>query len=382
MPDCKTVLDQAFTDATTRCVLSRPAPGGAYRKAVLKRLEGRFLLEQYTKTQVFHEHLDLPRARAYLEASLGSAFYQLHAWDDAYAYDLRISAKGKVLFSRKADVQTPAPQAVHDRVKNYLLPEGEVVPPLVDMGVMTPEGKVVRSMYDKYKQINRFLELLDDAVRELEPGGQLTIVDFGCGKSYLTFVAYDYFTRLKKMPVRMIGLDLKEDVIRRCEATACKYGYEGLSFRAGDIRDFEHEGPVDVVLSLHACDTATDYALYHAIRWQARLIFSVPCCQHELNDQMQGETLALMTRYGIVKERFAALMTDALRANLLECHGYKAQLVEFVDLSHTPKNLLIRAVRTRRPQATVERARREVEEALSQFQLSPTLCRLLSQGPQ
>lgn len=381
MPDCRAALDQAFTDATTRCVLSRPLAGNAYRKAVLKRLDGRFVLEQHTKTQVFHEHMEAAQARAYLEAALGSAFGQLHAWDGAYAYDLRISAKGKVLFSRKAEVHAPPPQAGHDRVKNYLLPEGEVVPPLVDMGVMTPEGRIVRSMYDKYKQINRFLELLDDAVRELEPSGQLTIVDFGCGKSYLTFVAYDYFTRLKQMPVRMIGLDLKEDVIRRCETTARKYGYEGLSFRIGDIRTFAHEGPVDVVLSLHACDTATDYALYHAVQWQARLIFSVPCCQHELNGQMQGEALALMTRYGIVKERFAALMTDALRANLLECHGYKAQLVEFVDLSHTPKNLLIRAVRTHRPRAAVERARREVEEATAQFHLAPTLCRLLSGAP-
>ena len=230
-------------------------------------------------------------------------------------------------------------------MKNYLITEGEFIAPLVDMGVFTKEGKVVNSMYDKYRQINRFLEFIEDILPNLDQDRESTIIDFGCGKSYLTFAMYYYLKELKGYPVRIIGLDLKEDVIEHCSRLGRQYGYEGLSFCHGDIASFEGVEKVDMVVTLHACDLATDYALEKAVNWGARVILSVPCCQHEVNKQMKSDLFAPVFRYGIIKERMAALYTDALRAEILEAMGYRVQILEFIDMEHTPKNLLIRAVK-------------------------------------
>ena len=348
-----------------------------YRKIVLNRLSSVWQAEQYTEKQVFHENLTEDRVGAFLLEALSSAFRQCNAWNGEWEYSIRISKGGRASFQKKRISQAPKEKNVHNRKKHYILEEGTVIPPLVDMGIFTAEGKVVRSMSDKYRQINRFVELIDDEIESLPQDHTITVVDFGCGKSYLTFIIYYYLTVIKKLNVRITGLDLKEEVIRNCNRAAEKYGYHGLHFEVGDISGYDCPYPVDIVVSLHACDTATDYALYHAVRWKAGLIFSVPCCQHELNRQIKSEKLSILTRYGIVQERTAALMTDAIRGNLLTACGYKTQLLEFVDLSHTPKNILIRAVRTVIPKPVKEDALREVEELKKTFALKPTLDQLL-----
>ena len=266
----------------------------------------------------------------------------------------------------------------HNRTKKYVLQEGVPVPFLVDLGVMTAEGKVVKSRYDKFRQINRFLEFVQDILPQMEKGRELTILNFGCGKSYLTFALYYYLKILNGYDIRVIGLDLKKDVIQHCNRLRDKYGYENLHFLEGDIKNYCEKEEVDMVVTLHACDTATDYALYNAVQWDAKMIFSVPCCQHELNGQIKTEQFSLLTRYGIIKERFSALATDAIRANLLEVCGYKTQLLEFVDFAHTPKNILIRAVQKKIvPRVVKQNYLTEVEHMMEEFHFTPTLYGLL-----
>ena len=238
----------------------------------------------------------------------------------------------------------------HNRVKRYILPQGTPVPFLVDLGVMTGEGRVHEAAYDKYRQINRFLEFIEDILPKLPKDRELTIVDFGCGKSYLTFAMYYFLRELRGYQVKIVGLDLKADVIEHCGRLAEKYGYDGLQFLQGDIAGYEGLDRVDMVVTLHACDTATDFALAKAVQWNAQVILSVPCCQHELNRKIKNDLLSPVLKYGILKERMSALLTDGIRAELLESKGYSVQILEFIDMEHTPKNLLIRAVRTGKQQ--------------------------------
>ena len=305
-----------------------------------------------------------------------SSYKQLSAWSSTNNFDLKISKKGKVFLGKKKSDNSNLINKSHNKEKNYILKEGMIIQPLIDLGVFTKEGKVVKSKYDKYKQINRFVEIIDDEIKKNDQK-ELTILDFGCGKSYLTFVLYYYFVEIKKINVKMIGLDLKKDVIKKCNEIAERYGYENLHFELGDINGFKYNNKVDMVITLHACDTATDYALYNAIKWNSKMIFSVPCCQHEFNHQMKAESLSILTKYGIVQERVAALMTDAARANLLEAVGYKTQLLEFIDISHSPKNILIRASKGNVNKDKKDKSLREVNDLMNQFNFSPTLYNLL-----
>ena len=264
----------------------------------------------------------------------------------------------------------------HNRTKRYILPEGTPVGFLIDLGVMTKEGKIVRQKYDKYRQINRFLEFVEDILPQLSKEREQTIIDFGCGKSYLTFAMYYYLKELKGYDIRIIGLDLKEDVIAHCNELKDKYGYGKLSFLVGDIASYTDVDAVDMVVTLHACDTATDYALAKAVQWGAKVILSVPCCQHEANRMMENELLQPVLQYGILKERMAAIMTDAVRANLLTANGYVTQILEFIDMEHTPKNLLIRAVYTGKDSENAAEALKNMEEALH---LNLTLNKLLGE---
>ena len=267
-------------------------------------------------------------------------------------------------------------QLSHNRKKRYILEEGKPVDFLVDLGVMTGEGKVVHARYDKFRQINRFLEFIEDILPRLDRDRELTILDFGCGKSYLTFAMYYYLRKLKGYDVKIVGLDLKEDVIARCQALAEKYGYDKLQFCQGDIASYRGVDRVDMVVTLHACDTATDFALAKAVGWGASVILSVPCCQHELNRQISNEVMKPVFSYGVLKERIAALMTDGLRAQMLERAGYETQILEFIDMEHTPKNLLIRAVYTGKKKDN----EKELRACLDVFHLHPTLESLLFQG--
>ena len=264
----------------------------------------------------------------------------------------------------------------HNRTKRYILPEGTPVGFLIDLGVMTKEGKIVRQKYDKYRQINRFLEFVEDILPQLSKEREQTIIDFGCGKSYLTFAMYYYLKELKGYDIRIIGLDLKEDVIAHCNELKDKYGYGKLSFLVGDIASYTDVDAVDMVVTLHACDTATDYALAKAVQWGAKVILSVPCCQHEANRMMENELLQPVLQYGILKERMAAIMTDAVRANLLTAKGYDTQILEFIDMEHTPKNLLIHAVYTGKDSENAAEALKNMEEALH---LNLTLNKLLGE---
>ena len=252
------------------------------------------------------------------------------------------------------------------------------MPFLVELGVMTKDGAVTKAKYDKFRQINRFLEFVQDILPALPPDRTITILDFGCGKSYLTFAIYHFLKVLHRRDVRIIGLDLKKDVIANCNRLAEKLGYSELTFLHGDIADYEGMNQVDMVVTLHACDTATDFALAKAIGWNASVILSVPCCQHELNKQIKNESLAPLLKYGLIKERTAALFTDAIRGNLLEAAGYQTQILEFIDMEHTPKNILLRAVRKQHPKEEV--LQKNLEALLPTLQLlnaEPTLYKLL-----
>ena len=365
-----------------RILLSNPSDPDHFSKSKIRPLllKGNliFQAEEQKGKQAFHKNLSRDEAVIYVENCLNGPFRQAEITCARGKATVLVSKKGKMTVKFKKQARMINQAALeHNRKKQYLLPEGTAVPFLVDLGVMTKEGTIVHSRYDKYRQINRFLEIIEDGVRDY-PYDHLNIIDFGCGKSYLTFILYYYFAEIKKMNVQIVGLDLKEDVIKNCNLAAEKYGYHNLHFELGDINGYQTPFPVDMVVTLHACDTATDYALYNAVQWDAKMIFSVPCCQHELNGQIKTEQFSLLTRYGIIKERFSALATDAIRANLLEVCGYKTQLLEFVDFAHTPKNILIRAVQKKIvPRAVKQNYLTEVEHMMEEFHFTPTLYGLL-----
>ena len=332
-----------------------------------------FQVETFRNNQAFHENLDEQDACDKLMECMQN-MKQMQFETVNAAYTVLISKKGKVTIKKKAQKKQTGPADLsHNRKKKYILEEGTKVPFLQDLGVMTEEGTIVRSRFDKFRQINRFLEFIEDILPQLDKGRELIILDFGCGKSYLTFAMYYYLHELKNYDIRIIGLDLKKDVIRHCNELSEKYGYEKLKFLEGNIADYTGANEVDMVVTLHACDTATDFALEKAVGWNAKVILSVPCCQHELNGQMQCDTLMPLMKYGLIKERMAALVTDALRAEYLEREGYSVQILEFIDMEHTPKNILIRAVRTGK-KAENAQAIKACEEFLH---VSPTLGRLL-----
>lgn len=313
-------------------------------------LKGELVFQKtaYKGTQVFHENLSGEELLEELLHEMQGNFRQLAAESLDGSLTVLVSKKGKVTAKYKENQKNAVkmrPELYHNRVKQYILKEGIPVPFLVDLGIQTREGAIVRAKYDKFKQINRYLEFVEDVLPVLKGEGAIHIIDFGCGKSYLTFALYYYLHELQKLDVMITGLDLKTDVIHNCNRLVQSYGYDRLQFVQGDIKNFTGSDQVDMVVTLHACDTATDYAIEKAVGWGAKVIFTVPCCQHEVNGQIQNKLLHPVLKYGLLKERLSAILTDAIRANLLEEAGYDTQVLEFIEMEHTPKNILIRAVR-------------------------------------
>lgn len=349
------LIDKCVGKSLIRVVLSKPVKADEIsqmrvRPVIIKEK----LLFQVTETigskktntcREVHSNLTEKELKNYLETAIPTKFLQGLVECEGEGYTVLANKKGTITVVKNKTVSKAKEPMSHNRTKNYLIPEGEPVQFLVDLGVMMPDGKITKAKYDKFRQINRYLEFVDDVSDKFPTDREVTIIDFGCGKSYLTFALYYYLVKLKKVNAHIIGLDLKPDVISECNRLKKKYHYDSLEFIEGDIEHFEGVSKVDMVMSLHACDTATDYSLFKAIKWDADIIMAVPCCQHEMNKKINAPTLDGITHYGILKERLSSIITDAIRANMLEEAGYDTQILEFIDMDHTPKNLLIRAVK-------------------------------------
>jgi len=315
-------------------------------------------IEKHTETKVFHENLTYEDAVMAIIDLIKNEYRNINIFTEDSDYQFIVSKKGSVKVTEKE----PSKKLIvseHNKKKQYIINEGEPCSFLVELGVMNQEGLVYAKKYDKFKQINKFLEIVDDSLKETELNDDFMIIDFGCGKAYLTFALYHYFYKIRNIKVRIIGLDLKEDVIEFCNKTSEKLGYKNLEFQYGDIKDFVYKSKVDMVVTLHACDNATDAALVKAIKWDTDIILSVPCCQHEFYNKIKNDDLEPMLKHGLLKERMSSLVTDSLRSLFLETKSYKVQLIEFISMEHTPKNVLIRAVKTNKDTA---KAKKQYEE--------------------
>ncbi|MFT4142924.1 MAG: SAM-dependent methyltransferase [Mobilitalea sp.] len=392
----KKLLEETINQQLISMVLSNPIDKDIITKIkvrpVLIKEELLFQITKYIKEKVFHTNEKKEEILLQAEDWTNGSFRQIEINTEHGSATILFSKKGKVTVINKIkknhtasneDIEKSEMEDLlkfsHNKKKNYILQEGTALPFLVDLGVMTKEGQVVKAKSDKFKQINRFLEYIEDILPYLEHNRELTILDFGCGKSYLTFAMYHYLKHMKDYNINVIGLDLKKDVIENCSNLSKKYGYDKLCFLEGDIASYTGNNQVDMVVTLHACDTATDHALYKAQSWGAKVILSVPCCQHELNKQMKNETLNPLFQYGIIKERMASLVTDALRAQLLETKGYRVQLLEFIDMEHTPKNILIRAVKRTGDGAEQGELSEELKNCMDFLNVDPCLYRLFQE---
>ena len=385
-----TIFEQYINEKLEQVIISNSADPNQISKVkirpVILKQKIKYQATSYCGQKVLHDNFEKEELLEKLPEWFEGLFKQVEIRSAYGQVNIMISKKGKVTVKEKkakleqnANENAPSWQPMqqvtikdHNRKKRYIIEEGTPVPFLVDLGIMSIEGKIVHAKYDKFKQINRFLEFIEDILPSFEKDKTVSIIDFGCGKSYLTFAMYYYLKELKGYNVSITGLDLKEDVIRTCNDLKDRYGYEDMRFLQGDIASYEGTNHVDMVVTLHACDTATDYAMAKAYRWGAKVILSVPCCQHEFNKTIQNENLDSVFKYGLIKERMAALATDALRENLLECLGYKTSVMEFIDMQHTPKNILVRAVKKAKPVS-----KKEQERCIQYLNVNPTMYQLL-----
>lgn len=382
-------LDDVIAENITKIVFSKPAD----KQSGIKKVSGRIInaknkvkyqYEYILNNKAFHENINSNDNKEYILKKLND-YRQADIWcENERHYIVYSGAEIKIYKTKNSGAVKVSAQA-HDKEKNFIIREEDKIPIFIELGIFTHDYKLKSGMNGKFRQINRFCELVDDIVKKrYDFGKELNIIDFGCGKSYLTFVLYYYFNVIKKLNANFTGVDLKSDVIEYCNKLAADYEYDGLTFVSGDIKDYQlpprtrsMDSPVDIVVSLHGCDTATDYAIYNGIKWNADLMFIAPCCQHEANETVQSEILSEMFKYGVLKERFSSLLTDSVRCSLLEASGYKVDLIEFVGFSHTPKNLLIRAAKASRNKGYNEKILAKVEKNLADFSISHKLYELL-----
>ncbi len=416
------ILSATFSKPAKNCETALGKPYIRIKIRYMNTNDGpAWFAEIFTKKQVFHKKFNKKEVELFWEKNAGKTFYNCFARTEDKEISILANKKGHITKLEKKLSATQKPENIScscsidkdvskagfNRTKNYILPEGLPVPFLIHLGIMNDNGKIIAAKYDKFRQINRFLEFIDDVLpavikliykeENVSPQEDLPrpvrIVDFGCGKSYLTFAVHYWLTHIKKLPVEITGLDLKEDVINYCNELAKDFNCKNLTFAIGNIADYNHKNNPDIVITLHACDTATDYALNYAVKHSTKAILSVPCCQHELNTQignwkkehkskknkdLDQSPFEVLLHYGIIQERFAALATDALRAEYLEKAGYHVQILEFIDMSHTPKNLLIRAVakNTVKPNSSIKKD--QTNRFTQALHVSPTLQQLLS----
>lgn len=360
-----------------RGTISNPRNNSKYIKGYIRPVEikgnSMMQIELFTETQSFAHNYNYDEFSEIINTIMLDSFFQLNIITNEYNYSFKYTKKNHLLSNKikNKGIKTLL-NVSHNKQKKYILNDGNIIPPLVDLGVMTQDGKIVPSYYDKYRQINRFLEIIDDTIKAFKEQ-ELNIIDFGCGKSYLTFIVYYYLVNIKNIKTNIVGLDLKADVIKKCNEIAKNYGYNSLNFEIGDISLYKPHFRVDLIITLHACDVATDYAMYHAIKLHSKYLLSVPCCQHEINNQIKKSS-SFLASYGIVKERMSALLTDTIRAKLLEYSGYNVDILEFVDFDASPKNLLVRAKYTGNSNA---KALDEVKQILDEFTIDQTLYKLL-----
>lgn len=360
-----------------RGTISNPRNNSKYIKGYIRPVEikgnSMMQIELFTKTQSFAHNYNYDEFSEIINTIMLDSFFQLNIITNEYNYSFKYTKKNHLLSNiiKNKEIKTLL-NVSHNKQKKYILNDGNIIPPLVDLGVMTQDGKIVPSYYDKYRQINRFLEIIDDTIKAFKEQ-ELNIIDFGCGKSYLTFIVYYYLVNIKNIKTNIVGLDLKADVIKKCNEIAKNYGYNSLNFEIGDISLYKPHFRVDLIITLHACDVATDYAMYHAIKLHSKYLLSVPCCQHEINNQIKKSS-SFLASYGIVKERMSALLTDTIRAKLLEYSGYNVDILEFVDFDASPKNLLVRAKYTGNSNA---KALDDVKQILDEFTIDQTLYKLL-----
>ncbi|MCL1858417.1 MAG: SAM-dependent methyltransferase [Oscillospiraceae bacterium] len=343
--------------------------------------------ESFYNNQAFHENILLENLHDFFRENI-LKYKQADIFLTNSHY-MAFNKNSEILFYKTKDKIINIKTKEHNRRKNYIITEGDNIPVFIELGIFTKDFKIINSMYNKFKQINRFVELFNDMSGKFDEiykkYNKINIIDFGCGKSYLTFILYYYFINIKKFPedfIKITGIDLKEKVVENCNLLAPKYGYKNLSFETGDIKNYKPKFMPNIVVSLHGCDTVTDYALYNALKWQSDIIFAAPCCEHEINSQININLMRNILKYGIIKERFSALLTNSIRCNILEIKNYKTELIEFVDITHSPKNLLIRAIKNNtginKNQVDKIKIQKELDETLKKFEINQTLNNLIN----